>query len=195
MPNPATKPMTATERKELRRIISARFELLDQELTTKKKAISANITKQLTDAKATTIAKYERKLAELAAKAQKLNDQSEALGKEIHEAGLTPRGTSAARRSLPVSSWQFASTMTTTRVVRFLAVANIREATDTALSQLLSEHGVASLDLRRLQLNIEEDLALGTLQSQEARDFLSKIPTADKLLPPSAAVAIPASTS
>ncbi|MGE9244472.1 hypothetical protein, partial [Escherichia coli] len=76
-------------RKELRRIISARFELLEQELATRRNAIRNRMETEMRQQKAKDIATYEAKIKELTKDAEKLNAKAEALVTEYKAHGLT----------------------------------------------------------------------------------------------------------
>jgi hypothetical protein len=194
MPDTKTKPMTATERKELRRIIGARFELLDAELVQRRQAIRTKIETDLRASKAKEVATFEGKLKDLAKEAEKLNDKAEALWKDIRENGLTP-ATRSHRHSVGRSpSWQYANQICTINVSRSLEVANIKQHVDHASAELFAEHGAATLDLNKMQLQIEEELAVGALISAEAQSFLARIPQATAILPAPEDVTVPAIT-
>jgi phage host-nuclease inhibitor protein Gam len=191
MPETKTKPMTATERKELRRIIGARFELLDQELAQRRTAIRSKIENDLRESKAKDIAQYEAKLKEFAKEAEKLNDKADALWAEIRAAGLTTGGRTN-RYSSGSNNWQYATQICTVNVARNLEVADIKTHVDRASQELFTEHGAAKLDLHKMQLQIEEELAVGALISEQAQSFLERIPQASALLPAPETVKAPA---
>ncbi len=190
--NMSNKPMTATERKELRRIIAARFALLETELKSRRNAIKIRIENEMRDSKAKDIAAFEERIKELTTDAQALNEKSEKLFAEICKAGLTPIPLRHRNSSYKNNSWQFASDLMTINIIRKLDIANIDNNVQEATKQLLNEHGAAKLDLHKMQLQIEEELALGTIVSEEAQAFLTRIPNADKLLPSPDNIEVPA---
>jgi hypothetical protein len=64
-----------------------------------------------------------------------------------------------------------------------IAPADIDDKVSREVAKLQSEAGLAEMSLREKELELLEQLAIGQLQSDDAKAFLDQIPTADKMLP------------
>lgn len=182
------KPMTATERKELRRIIGQRFELLDQELAAKRAAVKRKVELEIQARKQERITYYEAALRDLNADAEALVKKGDDLYDAMRQEGLT----TSTQRGLRGHRWNQAGHAVTVDIARQVGVAKLGEMTQAATAEILEQHGIAKLNLSKMQLDIEERLATSALISDQAQEFLSLIPDPAALLPKPDEVTVPA---
>lgn len=168
--------MTAKDRQELRRILKARFDILHQQLHQREHDAGIRIREEITSQHSAAIAEANKKVAKLREKADKLEDEANTVLTEMKGKGLTNvrNGYHYANERYPIVSvsWQIDWTP-----------AKLEEQVQEALNQLRNDAGYFKIDLNMKQLELEEKLAVGALESDDSKSFLAGIPTVDTLLP------------
>lgn len=197
--------MKTSERNELRRIIKGRFDLLDQQIRDRLRTVQQ-------EAGAEIMAEFDqnpevkalrKKVSSYQAKLAKLEAEKRALVAELEQAGMD-FGVRSKRHEATVD-WKTQLKMRDRReAVPFIEVWSIRtvalehteyngEAAEVVpghfdsqvarrTESLRQSAGQALTALMSEKLDLEERLAVGALESSDARDFLSQIPTAEQLL-------------
>lgn len=197
--------MKTSERNELRRIIKGRFDLLDQQIRDRLRTVQQ-------EAGAEIMAEFDqnpevkalrKKVSSYQAKLAKLETEKRALVAELEQAGMD-FGVRSKRHEATVD-WKTQLKMRDRReAVPFIEVWSIRtvalehteyngEAAEVVpghfdsqvarrTESLRQSAGQALTALMSEKLDLEERLAVGALESSDARDFLSQIPTAEQLL-------------
>lgn len=199
--------MSQKDRIELRRIMKARFELLQEQLGQREReirnAIQADIEAQhaaavkeaerKARALATKAAKIDRRVTEFKAKieeeAAQLKAESEALEAEMKDQGVVPHDDGYyARRNgtipaLRLNDERWYDSEKFIVVTKDWRPDDLNSKVSKAYRQITMQAGLHKLDLRMKELELSEELAIGALGSTEAKDFLRKVPTIDTLLP------------
>ena len=197
--------MKTSERNELRRIIKGRFDLLDKQIRDRLRTVQQ-------EAGAEIMAEFDqnpevkalrKKVSSYQAKLAKLEAEKRALVAELEQAGMD-FGVRSKRHEATVD-WKTQLKMRDRReAVPFIEVWSIRtvalehteyngEAAEVVpghfdsqvarrTESLRQNAGHALTALMSEKLDLEERLAVGALESEDARDFLSQIPTAEQLL-------------
>lgn len=201
------KLMTGKDRIELRRIMKARFEILSEQLSQRemeiRNALQADIEAQHATAVkeaakharllALKASKIDRKVAEFKAKieeeAASLKAESESLEETMKEKGVVPYGdTYYTRRNgsypalmLNEERWYDSNQFMT--VTKDWRPEGLVDKVNRAYAEIAQQAGLHKLDLRMKELELSEDLAINALASDDAKDFLKRVPTIDNLLP------------
>lgn len=172
--------MTSRDRNELRRILRARFELLNRQLSVREQEIRAEIAEVIREEHKQAVKAGKKKIAKLQEKAAKLEAEGKALQDELEDAGVGPSGTS--RRN---GGYYGHYNILDVSVNDNLEPIDLQTKIQDAYSKLIAQAGLHKLDLGLQQLELEEELAIGALGSEEAKSFLGKIPSLETLLPKS----------
>ena len=201
------KLMPQKDRIELRRIMKARFEILQEQLGQREQEIRSAIQADIEKQHEAAVKEAQRKAAALAAKAAKidrkvvefkskieeeaatLKAESEALEVEMREQGVAPYGDQYYTRrngSYPAlmlndDRWYDSEKFLT--VTKEWRPEGLSNKVQKAYSKIAQQAGLHKLDLRMKELELSEELAIGALGSDEAKTFLTKVPTIDNLLP------------
>lgn len=166
--------MTSKDRTELRRILKARFELLNKQLSVREQELRTQIAEEIRKDHAKAVKDGQKKIAKLVEKAQKLEAEATTLQQELENSGVGPRGYRRHDYSQLMSiNWDDR-----------LEPIDITEKINIAYQKLVAAAGLHKLDLGLKQLELEEELAIGALGSDEAKSFLGKIPSLNTLIPP-----------
>lgn len=168
--------MTKAEIAELRRIVKERFKLLGSQLYLRRDEIRKRVSKEVDlvladqlEAARSTVREMQQELAALEAKwAPKMVALAQQGVIEGYEARRLKKG------------GQIFSSYVDLDDVKPSAKGDI---VDTLITKLENESGYASMDLRGLELDLLERLALQSIESNDARDFLSSIPKPETILP------------
>lgn len=161
--------MTQRDRTELRRILKARFELLHKQLDIRKSELLIHLEEEIRAQYKEQVAQAKERTSELEAEAQKFAAKADALQKEMEGMGLTH-----SHYRYEFFGYNFHTDW---------QPANLSQKIDEAFKKVTSKADYHKVDLYLKQLELEEELAIGALGSEEAKSFLSKIPTVDTLLP------------
>jgi hypothetical protein len=167
----STKLMSQRDRAELRRILKARFQLLHQQLMQRQHEVSNRIEEQIRKESETTIKEAVRKTEALRKKLHKLEEEAAQLVKDMETRGVQPGDGRYDTRLLSV-----------TLTDRWSPV-DLNKKVKQAYNKVTEQAGVHKVDLHLQQLQLEEELAISALGSDEAKEFLSRVPDIDKLLP------------
>lgn len=165
----ANQLMTQRDRTELRRILKARFNLLSQQLSQREQELRAEIAEQIREQYKTEIKAASKDISKLKAEAFKL----EAKAKEVQDK-LADKGIGISRYNYNILDIS---------IREDLEPLDLNSQIERAYQKLRTEAGLHKMDLGLAQLQLEEELAIGALSSDEAKDFLGKVPSIDTLLP------------
>jgi small-conductance mechanosensitive channel len=164
--------MTQRDRTELRRILNARFQLLHQQLHQRQNEVQNSIEKELRKAHEEAIKKAQKRTAALEKKVAKLHVEAKAIAAEMRELGIQPGSGRYSEEKL--FTYTFNSDW---------SPIDLNRKINEAYKKVTEQAGLHKIDLRLKQLQLEEELAIGALGSDEARAFLERVPDIDKLLP------------
>lgn len=148
--------MNSTERRDLRKLIAGRFDVLAEQFRQREKQLREQIRVRI-------IAEHAAQVEQARTIMRAASDQLAALNVAIHDP-------------------QYGRKIERLDACR-ITVRNMGEAIDAELRALKNEHGSAQLNLSTMRQQLDEELLLGSVTSDEARAFLERIPTLDALLP------------
>lgn len=168
------KLMNQKDRAELRRILKARYEILHQQLSQRQQEVQNTIEKRIRAEHEDAIQKALKKTTAFEKKLAKLKDEAEELTAQMIDLGIAP-GNGYGRH--------YRETFFSYSLETKWSPIDLQEKIQRAYNQVTEQAGLHKLDLRMQQLQLEEELAIGALGSDEAKEFLAKIPDLDKLLP------------
>lgn len=203
----AEKPMPQKDRTELRRILNARFEILTQQLHEREHEVRQELQRAIEEQHEAAVKEARRKslalrkeadkiVAEITAFEAKIIAKAEALFTKGQELTDEMRG----KGVVPLDNESYYHHRTVNRAVNvnkdywyspdsFISVAGdwqpdkLKERVNKGFAEISRQAGLHKLDLRMQQLELSEELAVGSLSSDKAKDFLGKIPNIDNLLP------------
>lgn len=167
------KPMTQKDRSELRRILKARFELLHQQLRQRKQEVENSLEAKIRAEHEDAIKKAVKKTDAFRKKLQKIEDEARELTAEMKTLGIVP-GQGRGYYSENFFSYSLETSW---------SPIDLQKKIQAAYKKIAEQAGLHTMDLNMQQLELEEELAIGALGSDEAKGFLTKIPNIDKLLP------------
>lgn len=171
------KPMSATERREIRRIMEKEFELLHTELQTKSEEIRHQMREDVKKKFEPLRREAERAAAKLKKEAEKVEEKLNALVAECREKGVKPTNSMSVKVNIS-PTWEPIGLQE--------ALANV----DHEVRQQLAE---ARAMLKRQEVDFDKQLSLNAIVSAEAQEFVAAIPKASdvfKLDPSRVVVAI-----
>lgn len=173
MSDTVVKPMAQKDRAELRRILKARFQLLQQQLRQRQMEVSNSIEEKLRFEHEAAIKKAQKKSAALEKKVAKLAEEASEIVTEMRDNGIQPgEGNRYGRDRL-----------FTYEVTMEWSPVDLEKKVQAAYQKITEQAGLHQIDLNLKQLELEEQLAISALGSDEAKEFLAKIPDIDNLLP------------
>lgn len=202
-----SKLMPQKDRIELRRIMRARFEILGEQLGQREQEIRTGIQAEIEAQHAASVkeaqkkarafetkaAKIDRKVTEFRAKieeeAQLLKAEAEEFQAEMRGKGVVPYGDgyyhtrNGQMPAVVVNSDRWYDGERFFIVAKEWRPEDLNSKVQKAYNEIAQEAGLHKLDLRMKELELSEELAIGALGSDEAKDFLTKVPTIDNLLP------------
>jgi DNA repair exonuclease SbcCD ATPase subunit len=200
------KPIPVKDRTELRRILKARFEILAQQLQEREQEVRTQLQEEIeaeykdavkqAQKRATALRRKADKIhaevaafhAKMEAKAKELQTEGRELQEEMEELGVVPtyhdryygRRTSAAvhidEHSAPSASGYIT-------VADRWEPSKLQDRINKGMNEVSRQAGLHKLDLRMKELELAEELAIGSLTSDEAQGFVAKIPNIDNILP------------
>lgn len=177
------KQMSKTERTELRRIIKRRFRMLKEQLRRREHELTLAIEQQLKEERETSVAKIEAKLKPLFERQNKLAAAYAAVYAEAAELGVMIR----LQTTQPIDPARERSMYG--RSVGVLP--DVHSDAQQRILQIKEEAGWGKLNLNEMEWRLDEQLAVGEIESTSASDFLAALPTVESLLPLPAGVAMP----
>lgn len=187
--------LTATDRKALAKITEGRFEILHEQLATRRTEIRETAEKNIVDAHKAEIEKITTKLHALAeerAELSQLQTQFEADRQTLrleHEAKINAKSAALDTKQNKIDTQAEDQGLTVKRdrygaAGNFkVAVADINESVNSKFSNVLAQYNAARLNLDTMKLQTLERIAVSGLESAEAEDFMTTIPIIDDLLP------------
>jgi hypothetical protein len=169
--------MTKSERDELRRIIRQRMKVLRADVSARQAELVAELDQRLT--------------AWYAADLKAYNDVAYLVGEAVREANR--KVNDLWRAYYGPDKWGVDADRP---IVGAQPVAGPSQdrSTDrrTGIAQIEAQVRAALVELERREVALMEELAVGALESAEARDFLGRIPTVAELVPASRIAALTA---
>jgi hypothetical protein len=166
-----SKTMTKGERDELRRIVKHRFKLLDEQVAQREAEIRQLIRDRIEAEYADAVAEVEAELAAINCEA----DVLERRGRKIAAA--------ARRKGVVIGYGGGTAEPVEVSVASPSRAANVDARVNREMEALRRESGLARTNLSLRELDLLERLAIGALESDEAKEFMESIPTVDGLLP------------
>lgn len=158
--------MRPSERTELRRVIKARFELLQEDLTHRQRIVWAAIEDRVKEGHKKEIDAENAQLKKFQDKAAKLRIEITDWMGTLHAKGL-----------------QVHYPRVTIELPDHVMLRNEHQLVNDELKRLNIDGKAAKINLSRMELEILETLALDALETDEARAFFDALPTAKQLLP------------
>ena len=178
----AVKQMSKTERKELRRIVARRFRMLRDQLGRREHELRFALRKQFQEEHKANVERIEKKLRPLLARQNKLAEAYDALYEEASALGV------AIHIGLPgtvdLDSHR-------ARFGRDPIEASVAGEVEDALQAIKEEAGWSKMNLNQLEWQLDEQLAVGELETDSAQEFLAALPTPETLLPLPEGVELP----
>lgn len=196
--------MSKTERSELRRLLKARFKLLeaefDQRVTDIKDDIRARIEAQHEEA----AKRYEEAAAPIFEQLDATVATLKEIDRQARREGVAPGKSVLQDEYVVVKNTRghphykldddgapimrkrkrsFEDTIITVSTARRFVPINLENAVQTAFAKFARETGYAGVSLEREKLQLEEKLVMSAITSDEAQGFIDELPDADKLLP------------
>jgi len=164
------KEMTKTERRELRQIVRRRFRMLRDQLHRRERELEYALRQQFEKERKTEVAKVEKRLKTLFEQHNKVVEKFDALREEAAAKGL-----SIAYGAHP--NWMH--WRPDQQPVRATSERELHERID----QIKEEAGWGKLNLNEMEWQMDEQLAVGELESGSSLKFLESLPTVETLLP------------
>ncbi len=162
--------MSKTERNELRKIIKNRFNLLHGQIAQRENEIVNQI--------------RERILAENEAKLTEWRDKIRAVNNKVDDAIKAAVEVRDAAVDAGVDVSGFAWERGYPRHGDFrVGVRGLDQKIYAEMQALRTGAGFEKLNLKQMEMDLDEELALGILETDDARSFLQRVPTVDTLLP------------
>lgn len=169
------KQMSKTERRELRRIVARRFRMLRDQLYRRENELSRAIANQIREEKKASIRKIESRLKPLLDRQNKLHEAFQKVYEEASTLGV----------QINISTPAPAASLTAFRAnygrppVSAVTNDEIRER----MNAIKEQAGWGKLSLNEMEWQLDEQLAVGELESGTANQFLESLPSAETLLP------------
>lgn len=158
-------PMTKTEREELRRLVRQRFKVLRKEVDQRGAELTADLEQALVARFHDRDGRRVQAEGEVAAIVEEANRKVLEVLRQT-DFDLTGVGRSAI--PTPRVMWD----QTDRQILRIAALADVE-----------AKKSAAKLTLERQEVDVLQRLAMGALESEEARDFLGSIPSVGELVP------------
>jgi hypothetical protein len=168
------KLMSKTERRELRRIVARRFKMLRHQLNRRERELERLFAKQVREERAANVAKIEKKLRPLVKRNNALAEQFSLLQAEASDLGVHIQYHGPAMLNPETHAARYGSPP-----VRAITQDEVRGR----LEALKEEAGWGKLNLSELEWRLDEQLAVGELESGSAKEFLETLPSVESLLP------------
>lgn len=166
--------LSATDRKQLCKITEGRFEMLREQLGARWSEIDVAVREQVMQEHESDLKKVRKQLRLNDEKSDKLDEEHARKEKEIARerediiAFASDLGLSVSDK------YQNRNTVTP---------KNVDKAVKQRVGSYLLQYQDARRSLRSQELGVLEEISVAGLKSDEAKDFLGKIPDIDKLLP------------
>lgn len=172
-----SRKLTSIDRKQLCKITEGRFQILNEELSSRRQAIRSAISKQVLEEHKTNIAETRKKLENWQKEEKKVAEKVEQLQHD-HDAKRTAIIEEAKSKGLTVGRPTYGTT------IEDIKPANLDKTVTDRMDKILEDYNAAKINLRTLELETLEKISIAGLETEEAQDFLTEIPELDKLLPP-----------
>lgn len=163
--------ISKAERADLKRIVKSRIELIKEQISHRtlevKNAIKDDIRSDYQDA----IKQARDEVNDILERGKALESEADALIDSWRERGVD------------IVYQSYAKPITVDSRNREIKVYNENEEIQRRINELREKTGFAKINLRELELELLEELTIDSLDSEDAKKFLGKIPTIDSLLP------------
>ncbi len=160
------KRMTATERKEIRRIVAKDFDLLRAEINQMSEDMLSAGRKQVRESFKAQVAEAEKASTKMKAEARKLTEKWNETIRTYAEKGIRPTNRHYAEVSLP-TSWEP------------ISLQDALRAKDEEIRRSLN---AAIHHVNKQEAEYDRQLALNAIESTEAQEFIARIPQASDVL-------------
>lgn len=159
--------MTLTERREIKGIIKRRFGVLRKDIEVRERELQNVIRDNIREKHEAELKRIDKELAALQTTIVTALSKSKMIRDQARNRGIDVQ-------------FQTNSEGAYYRV----AVANLEDKVRDEFRQLWAERGRADLSIDQQEVDLLERLALESIESDDAKSFLSTIPTLDAILPP-----------
>lgn len=159
--------MTLTERREIKGIIKRRFGVLRKDIEVRERELQNVIRDNIREKHEAELKRIDKELAALQTTIVTALSKSKMIRDQARNRGIDVQ-------------FQTNSEGAYYRV----AVANLEDKVRDEFRQLWAERGRADLSIDQQEVDLLEHLALESIESDDAKSFLSTIPTLDAILPP-----------
>jgi hypothetical protein len=175
----ASNKMTATERKEIRRLVEERFDLLDQQVQTQERHIANIIEENIEEAAKSRLDEAQAKTEALA---QRLHAAFDALEEALVPLRAEWQDLVASYEDIEPDVNRYFTIDDESDFDNIeWSVKNVRQQVRKQLDKLKAEKGDATLALSTAKNEMLTDLTLGAVVSDEGRAFLDRIPKVETL--------------
>ena len=201
----SSNAMSQRERDDLRRLMKADFKRLRGQVAVREQELKDAIREQIIAESKANIAKGRRKLEAFRRKVDKLHEDAKVAWAELEELGVVPsQSYTNEEYDRKTDDYHTVTRHSTAPIygvgdeyrrngiiqnVGPLSVPSevvpidIDKQVDAAFKKIAKEAGFAKINLDRQEGELERELILGGLQSDEAQEFFNKIPKAEELVP------------
>lgn len=195
----APAPMAQTERRALAKIIDARFKSLQSELDTRREQIEDATRDRLITEAEEACREAKRRTEEFVVRARELEDDLRAFIVEMgEELGVEPGSVQTYREYTPNPKNQgrrvirtSPSSLVNVTISNEWAPKNIESRINDELRRLLHERKQGGRSVETMRIDLQEELLIGAVKSEEAKSFLERVPKLDTLLPPPEPAVLP----
>lgn len=177
------KSMSKTERTELRRIVRRRFKMLREQLSRRERELFHALKTQAEQEREDAVKEIEKKMKPLIKRQNDLAKAIEKVEEEAYKKDVKISGNLAKRLTLG-SKYDGIEIRARGDIASSEAAKQLQE--------IKEEAGWQRLNLEELEWRLDEQLAVGELESGSSKDFLTTLPTVESLLPLPAGVELPA---
>ena len=176
------KSMSKTERTELRRIVRRRFKMLREQLSRRERELFHALKTQAEQERKDAVKEIEKKMKPLI---KRQNDLAEAIEKVMEEAYNSDVSLDGklAQRIIPGSKYDDIEIRARSDIASSEAAKQLKE--------IKEEAGWQRLNLEELEWKLDEQLAVGELESGSSKGFLEALPTVESLLPLPKGITLP----
>lgn len=197
---PVKKPMTQPERNALVKVIRSRFQVFGKHAKRTRDELKVAIFERIMADNKAKIEAAERDMAKIEERAKKLQADALATIAKHRERGVIVGsaqlvdvtefyGTKDQRNTKAVQVSTFEGGGMTFSVTKSFITPGVDEQVEAEYAKLEREFGLGELAMAQREQELIEEVILGGVTSEEAQDFLGRVPTLDKLPEPKRAVA------
>lgn len=166
--------MSKTERQTLIRLVKQRFKLLEKGLDARRSQLRQLIREEVLKENEDKVAAYKKQLNDKVKEPlQELQKEAWVIIKQAEQDGLSRSG---------YSSYRFDNWAADMKDVTFIP-AKLDQEVNKRLAEMIGDKPMSAYALQAQESKLIEELLVGDLSSDGAKDFLAQIPTLEGLIP------------